>query len=413
MAEVRLQDETHSDSRKILHIDMDAFYVEVELLKQPHLRGKPVIVGCRPPRGVVSTSSYEARKFGVHSGMASVVADRLCPEAIWLGGDFEAYSYYSRCFIDILKRYSPQVVQLSIDEARIDLTGSELLFGSATDIAHTILGQIRQELGLPASGGLANSGTVAKIAAELAKPKGLTVILPGYEKSFLAPLKVERIPGVGRKSLPRFHRYGVYRIGDIARKPARELTQLFGRWAGSLQKIALGMPGSANRGQSDSSSRSHEKTFPEDILDPVIIRAEIRRLVERLGFRLRREGLRVKTLSVKIRDGRFNTITRAITMDTPANSDRILFQTAVDLVFQNLPASSGIRLLGVSAQNVTSEIRQLTLFPSSDSRLSSFYQTVDGIKMRFGQTAVRFGQPGQRSKGKPFIRYSRSQQKGT
>ncbi len=377
--------------QRILHVDMDAFYVEVELLKRPELRGTPVIVGGRPPRGVVSTCSYEARRFGVHSGMASVQAARLCPAAVWLQGDYHSYSEYSRRMIEILRRYSPEVVQLSIDEARVDLTGSELLFGPAPEIADRILKEIRDELGLPASGGLANSGVVAKIASELAKPRGLAVILPGYEKPFLSPLRVERIPGIGAKSLPKFHRFGVHRIGDLAAMPADELERLFGRWTTHLMNVALGKPASVRPGRPASSSRSHEKTFVRDIFDRDIIRMELRRLVERLGYRLRKRGLRARSISVKIRDGKFNTITRAAKLAAPANSDRILFHSAVKLVMNNLPRENGVRLLGVSAQDVAADIRQLDLFPVENHKLKSFYRAVDGIKEKYGNKVAGFG----------------------
>jgi DNA polymerase IV len=384
-------DQDRQTAMRILHVDMDAFYVEVELLAQPELRGKPVIVGAKPPRGVVSTCSYEAREFGIHSGMPSVQAQRVCPHAIWLDGDFRSYSEYSSRFIEILRRYSPEVVQLSIDEARVNLTGCEALFGPVQEIAHRILCDIYRELGLPASGGVANSGTAAKIASELAKPAGLAVILPGNEQTFLAPLKIERIPGVGRKSLPRFHHYGIQRIGDIAGKEPDELQRIMGRWAGRLQRVARGAPGSVKRHRAESPSRGHERTFSQDISDPERIRVEVRRLVERLGFRIRKEGLSAQTISVKIRFGDFETITRSQTLSHPVNSDRLLFRTAMELILRNIPKGKGVRLLGVSIQNVISNCRQLNLFDSGNSKEATFYRAVDNIKERFGSKAVRFG----------------------
>jgi len=292
-----------------------------------------------------------------------------------------------------MKRYSPEVVQMSIDEGRIDLTGSERLFGPAPEIAHRILKDIKTELGLPASGGLANSGIAAKIAAELAKPAGLAVILPGYEKPFLSPLKVERIPGIGKKSLPRFHRSGIHRIGDISILSKPDLSRLFGRWAVSLSKIADGQTRRFRSTKPVSPSRSNERTFSEDITDHSIIRREIRRLVENLGFRLRRSGLRARTVGVKIRDGRFHTITRSITLDRPVNSDHIIFDAAVRLVSKNLPRGVGIRLLGVSAQNLTSGTYQLDLFEQKETKNDVFYNAVDQIKHRFGRNAVHFSTP--------------------
>lgn len=388
---MELKPQINTKMKKILHVDMDAFYVEVELLSNPELRGQPVIVGAKSPRGVVSTCSYEARKFGIHSGMPSIQAQRLCPRAIWLDGDFHAYSLYSRKFVEILRRFSPDVVQLSIDEARIDLTGSELLFGPAQNIAHRILTAIHKELGLPASGGLANSGTSAKIASELAKPHGLAIILPGNESAFLAPLKIERIPGIGQKGLPRLHQKGLYRIGDLARTSTEDLYQMLGRWAGVLQNVALGVPGKVQRRNPKSTSRSHEKTFAKNLTDSQTIRIEVRKLVEKLGYRIRRKELKARTITVKIRDGNFNTITRTESLDSPANSDRILFRSAMNLIERNIPRHIGIRLIGVSVQNLVADKRQLDLFTSEDDKLATFYKTVDSIKDKFGKRSVGFG----------------------
>ncbi|HPQ38972.1 MAG TPA: DNA polymerase IV [bacterium] len=380
-------------TRKILHVDMDAFFVSVELLKHPELRGKPVIIGGAGPRGVVSTCSYEARKYGIHSAMPSVQAKRLCPEAIWLSGDHEAYRFYSKKVFEILRRFSPEVYPLSIDEGRVDLTGSEALFGPAVRIADTILRTIRDELGLPASGGLANSGITAKIAAEFAKPGGLTVVLPGSEQAFLAPLPIERIPGVGQKSLPRFHQLNIFSIGDLTTCDPDLLRKHFGIWSNSLLKIASGVEKRATPRVPDSPSRSHECTFQRDISDPVRIRLEIRKLVEKLGYRLRRSGLKASAVTVKIRDGRFRTVTRTRRLDDPTNRDHVLFKAAESMIMSNLPSSGGIRLLGVVAQNLVNGCCQHSLFDSGNSQADRFYSTVDTIKNKFGSKAVSFGEP--------------------
>lgn len=387
------QNQTEDEKRKILHVDMDAFYVEVELLSHPELRGLPVIVGGKSSRGVVTTCSYEARKFGIHSAMPSIQAQRLCPQAVWLHGNHKEYDKFSKEFMKIMKRYSPEVAQLSIDEGRVDLTGSERLFGPAHEIADRILTEIKNELGLPASGGLANSGTAAKIAAELAKPAGLAVILPGYEKPFLSPLKIERIPGIGKKSLPRFKRAGIHTIGDIARRGSEEMNRVCGRWSGHLMSVALGQPKKAIHHVPAAPSRSNERTFRTDITDPQEIRQEIRRLVENLGFRLRRSGMKTRTIGVKIRDGRFNTITRSLTLSTPVNADNFIFDAAMKLVVENLPKGKGIRLLGVSAQNLSTRPVQQSLFDTSPTRQENFYNAVDTIKTRYGRNSVHFSIP--------------------
>ncbi|MBN1297280.1 DNA polymerase IV [bacterium] len=382
--------------RKIMHVDMDAFFVSVELLKRPDLRGKPVIVGGKSARGVVSTCSYEAREFGVHSAMPSIQAMRLCPHAIWLSGDHVSYGYYSQRVFEIMRRYSPEVYPLSIDEGRIDLTGSEALFGPAARIADRILVEIRDELGLPASAGLANSGTTAKIASEYAKPRGLAIVMPGRERDFLAPLPVEKIPGVGKKSLPHFHRLGIVTIGDLAAYPEDQLHHQFGKWAVSLISIASGVSRSVVPHIPVSPSRSNECTFTSDLHDRDAIRLETRKLVEKLGFRLRRSGLRAAVLSIKIRDGRFRTITRSRRLSNPTNRDHHLFQVAESLVMANLPASAGVRLLGVAAQQLESGEMQRSLFDqesNSNHPTGEFYHAVDVIKERFGHHAATFGAP--------------------
>lgn len=380
------------DYRRIMHIDMDAFYVSVELLKRPELRGLPVIIGGKSPRGVVLTCSYPARKYGVCSAMPSVRAMRLCPEAVWLRGDFATYEYYSKKVFDILRRYSPDVYPLSIDEGRLELTGSESLFGPAPGIAHRIVNEVRDELGLPASAGLANSGVTAKIAAELAKPFGLIVVFPGKEASFLAPVPIKYIPGAGKVSQQTFYRYGYRTIGDIAIQSLEVLVRQFGSWASTLYRIAHGQSKPAKPHAPVSPSRSNESTFRQDLFDLEHIRAEVRRLVEKLGFRLRRSNLKAGTVSVKIRDGKFHTITRSQSLKTPTDKDHILFQAAEKLVLSNLPRQSGIRLLGVSTHKLSSGICQESLFVDNEEKnYDRFYTAVDTIKEKYGKQAVWFG----------------------
>lgn len=381
----------YDTNRRVLHVDMDAFYVEVELLKRPELRGLPVVVGGKSPRGVVSTCSYEARAFGLHSAMPSIQAQRLCPHAIWLDSDFASYADYSGRFFGIMQRYSPDVVRLSIDEGRVDLTGSERLFGPAPEIAHRIITEIRTELGLPASGGLANSGTAAKIAAELAKPRGLAIVLPGYEPDFLAPLNVERIPGIGKHSLPRFHQLGIRTIGDLAKRTPVDLIRMFGKWAGHLHTVASGAPGRVQRYQPIAPSRSHETTFAQDIFEPDQLTIELRHLIEKLGFKLRQEGLRARTITIKIRDGAFNTVTRSHTFTEPVDSDRLIFPVACRLLLDNLPSRLGVRLIGVAVHNLSSTQIQLDLFRQNSTKVDTFYRTVDAIKEKFGRKSLGFG----------------------
>lgn len=378
--------------RRILHVDMDAFYVSVELLKRPELQGQPVIIGGKSPRDVVLTCSYQARKFGVCSAMPSVRAMRLCPDAVWLSPDFAAYEYYSKKVFEIFRRYTPEVYPLSIDEARLDLTGSEKLFGPSHKIAHRIVNEIRDELGLPASAGLANSGVTAKIAAELAKPFGLIVVFSGKEKSFLSPLPIDYIPGVGKVSRQKFLELGYRTIGELADQQPEILARQFGVWALTLYRIAQGETKQAQPEEPISPSRSCEVTFADDLFEPDRIRAELRRLVEKLAFRLRRSNLKAGTISIKIRDRDFHTITRSQVLRFFTDKDHILFQTAEKLVFKHLPKEIGIRLLGISAQKLVSDVAQKSLFiDKKDAHYDRFYSTVDTIKQKYGNQSAYFG----------------------
>ncbi len=384
--------QTRKSAPCILHVDMDAFYVSVELLKRPDLQGYPVIIGGKSPRDVVLTCSYQARKYGVCSAMPSVRAMRLCPDAVWLSADFAAYEYYSKKVFEVFRRYTPEVYPLSIDEARLDLTGSEMLFGPSPKIAHRIVNEIRDELGLPASAGLANSGVTAKIAADLAKPFGLIVVFPGKEKSFLAPLPIKHIPGVGKVSQQKFYDFGYHTIGDLAAQSPEILSRQFGVWANTLYRIAQGGSREAQPQAPASPSRSCEITFSEDIFEPELIQAELRRLVEKLAFRLRQSNLKAGVVTVKIRDGKFYTITRSQALRTFTDKDYVLFPIAQKLVFSNLPKGVGIRLLGISTQKLVSDVVQKSLFTDkNDAHYDRFYSAVDSIKQKYGNQSAFFG----------------------
>ena len=216
-------------------------------------------------------------------------------------------------------------------------------------------------------------------------------MFPGYEELFLAPLKLERIPGIGKKGLPRFHSLGYKKIGDLACSTKAELCQHFGRWGGQLHQVASGKPSEIYRYVPESPSRSHERTFSQDLRDPERIRSELRHLVEKLCFKLRQEHLKSQSISVKIRDGNFNTVNRSQTFDHPVDADKIIFKAAHDLVMRNLPGQNGIRLLGVSAHQLTSTTTQLNLFQPPCDKLEQFYQAVDTIKIKYGRQAAGFG----------------------
>jgi DNA polymerase-4 len=304
-----------------LHIDMDAFYASVEQVLDPSLKGKPVIVGGRSGRGVVTSASYEARKFGVHSAMPGFQAKKLCPHGIFLPNRRRVYSEFSDRVFAILEGYSPTVHALSIDEGLIDLTGTERLFGPPLKTADAIIRRIETEVGLPSSAGLSTSRVTAKIAATLAKPRGLIYVPPGSEKDFLLPLAVEIIPGVGPKTHKALNQKGIKTIGDLLKH-----TELTARY------LDLGV--SFERHHRDHSI-GNETTLDKPVKEIAQTEKILWELVEEVGGRLRREELFARCLTVKIRYTNFQTITRSRTLPTPTCFDKEIFEVVSDLLRQN------------------------------------------------------------------------------
>ncbi len=359
-----------------LHIDMDAFYVSVEQALDPSLCGKPVIVGGRSGRGVVTSASYEARKFGVHSAMPGFQARKLCPQGIFLPGRRRVYADFSRKVFAILADYSPEVHAQSIDEGLVDLTGTERLFGPPLKTADTIIRRIAGDLGLPASGGLSTSRVAAKIAATLAKPRGLIYVPAGAEKDFLAPLAVERIPGVGPKARKTLNHKGIRSIGDLL---ARD--ELAARY--------LDLVDAPERRHRHDHSIGNETTLDQPVDQIAEMEKILWELVEEVGGRLRREELYARCLTVKIRYSDFHTITRSRTLPAPTCFDREIFQTVSALLRRNLARGRAVRLLGVSASALQSAGWQEPLF--NRERRESFerlYQGIDELRRKYGEGAV-------------------------
>ena len=372
----------------VLHVDLDAFFAAVEQRDRPELRGKPVIVGGGGPddRGVVSAASYEARRFGVRSAMPLRTAAALCPDAIFLPVDGHKYGAASRQVMAILRRFTPRVEQVSIDEAFLDVAGSEPLFGPAESIAAEIKSAIREELGLTASVGVATSKLVAKICSDLQKPDGLVVVEPGEEAAFLAPLPIERLWGVGAETRRALAEYGVATIGDLASLPEDVLLRRFGRQGSLLRERASGFDPSRVADESDAKSVSHDHTFEVDTNDWETIERTLLALAEGVAGRLRAGGVKAATIGVKVRDSDFETRTRQRTLAEPTDLTEPIWRTAAALA---RPEVRGIRvrLVGVVASHLVDR-QQLSLFASDDARLRRAVAAADAIRGRFGERAI-------------------------
>ncbi len=376
--------------RTILHVDLDAFFAAVEQRDRPELRGKPVIVGGIPPgRGVVSAASYEARVFGVHSAMSLTEAVRRCPDGVFLPVDGRRYQQASRDVMAILRRFTPQVEPISIDEAFLDVTGSLPLFGEGPQIAAMIKAAVRDDVGLTASVGVATTKLVAKIASDLRKPDGLVVVPPGDEATFLAPLPIWRLWGVGEKTAAVLAEYGVRTIGDLAALPPDQLTRRFGKHGGSLALRAQGLDDDPVHEGDPAKSVGHEHTFDTDTLDAETIERTLLAMSEGVAGRLRSAGVRASTIAVKVRDSSFRTITRQRTLREPTDLTEPIYRAALELA---RPEVRGIRirLLGVTASNL-GEREQLTMFADEDPRRRKAIEATDTLRRRYGSGVVTRG----------------------
>ena len=338
--------------RTILHVDLDAFFAAVEQRDRPELRGRPVIVGGEPGgRGVVSAASYEARKFGVHSAMSLSEAARRCPNGVFLPVDGRRYQQASRDVMAILRRYTPLVEPISIDEAFLDVTGSAALFGHGPEIARRIKDETRAEVGLTASVGVASTKLVAKIASDLRKPDGLVVVPVGDEEAFLAPLPISRLWGVGEKTAVALRDYNVRTIGDLAALPPDLLIRRFGKHGASLVARARGVDADTVHDGDPAKSVGHEHTFDVDTSDPELIERTLLAMADGVAGRLRSAGVRAGTVAVKIRDSGFRTITRQRTLPEPTDMTGPIYATALDLARPEIRGMR-VRLLGVTASNL-------------------------------------------------------------
>ncbi len=374
--------------RAIIHLDMDAFYAAVEVLDNPELAGRPLIVGGRGPRAVVSTASYEARRYGVSSGMPMAVARRLCPEAVILPVRSARYRQVSAVIMDIFHRYTPLVEPLSLDEAFCDVTASRRLFGPAPDIARRIKEEVRQTTGLTVSAGVATSKLVAKIASDADKPDGLTIVSPGREREFLAPLPIGRLWGVGPKTVARLSELGIKTIADLAQLPESYLTTRFGKAGRYLYQACRGIDPRPVVPRTPPKSVGHEETFDEDIRDEERLTAILLELCGRVGRRLRQAEKKARTVTIKVRYADFSTVTRSKRLATPTSDQRTLYRQARRLLAHTEAGRRPVRLLGVTAGDLVAADRgQLALFETPDDRAERLNRALDELAVRHGRRA--------------------------
>ena len=373
----------------ILHVDLDAFFAAVEQRDRPELRGRPVVVGVggRTDRGVVSAASYEAREYGIHSAMPLRTAARLCGSAVFVPVDGRKYSAVSKQVMEILRRYTPAVEQVSIDEAFLDVAGSEALHGSPLEMARSIRQTVSAELQLTVSVGVATTKLVAKVASDLEKPDGLVVVAPGTEAAFLAPLPISRLWGVGHKTAAILAEFGVRTIGDLAALPEEVLARRFGRQGPLLVQRAQGIDASPVSGLDPARSVSHEHTFDIDTADPEALERTLLALSEGVAGRLRAGGVKARTIAVKVRDSSFHTVSRQRTLSEPTDQTEVIFAAARDLARPQLRGIR-VRLLGVAASHL-GEGEQLGLFTAEDERRRKATEAADAIRARYGARAIR------------------------
>ena len=381
--------------KTIFHVDMDAFFVSVEELYDPSLKGKPVVVGGRPDeRGVVSAASYAARKFGVHSAMPLRTAYKMCPQAIFVDGHPDRYREYSHKVHEVLESFSPLVEMASIDEAYLDMTGTERLYGPPLGAAHLLHQRMKEATQLNCSVGIATSRLVAKVTSDQAKPNGVMWILPGQEARFLAPLDVRKIPGVGKVTEQNLHTLGIRKVGDLARLDDRFLEQRFGKWGLALAGKARGQDAGGwfdtEIGEDTApKSVSHEHTYNEDTGDADVLEATLARLSEMVGRRLREYGLHARTVQLKLRYSDFTTFTRAHSVARPTQIDTELFDEVRTLFRRNWKQGAKIRLLGVHASGFDGCGDQLGLLSEDKhERWKQALAAADRLRDKFGESAV-------------------------
>jgi DNA polymerase IV len=387
-------------TRTIFHVDMDAFFVSVEELYDPSLKGKPVVVGGqRDERGVVSAASYAARKFGVHSAMPLRTAAKLCPQAIFVNGHPERYREYSGLVHEVLGHFSPLVEMASVDEAYLDMTGTERLHGPPLRSAHRLHTEMKSKTELNCSIGIGASRLIAKVSSAKAKPNGVLWVLAGQEAKFLAPLDVGDIPGVGKVMEKNLQEIGIRQVGDLAALEENDLEQRFGKWGLALAgksrgEDAGGWFDTAVGEHIDPKSISHEHTFDEDTGDLERLQSTLMRLSEMVGRRLREGGYFARTIQLKLRYKDFTTITRAHSLEQPTQMDHEIFEQIRRLFLNNWKKGAAVRLLGVQTSNFEADAAQLDLLEPTrnglgrNDRWQKVLAAADHLRDRFGESTI-------------------------
>jgi len=386
--------------KQIIHLDMDAFYASVEELDNPELKGKPVIVGGRSMRGVVSAASYEARKYKIHSAMPIAQAKRLCPHGVFLPVRMKRYKEISNKVFSIFQKYTPLVEPLSLDEAFLDVTSSRKLFGTAEDIARQIRKQVFEEIGLTISAGVAASKLVAKIASDFNKPDGLTIVPAGSEAEFLAPLPIKRLWGVGKKTQETLGLLGVHTIGDIAGLSLDLLEQKFGKHGKHLHLSAFGLDERDVETEHETKSVGHEFTFDADLTEIKAIRRELLELSGMVAKRLRHYQLKGKTITLKVKYHDFRQVTRSSTINEHTADSKRIYQKVLQLLKKTDAGKQPARLLGISVSGlkVDGGSNQQLLFPEMQTgkKREEINKALDAIQEKYGSTAIL---PGRLLKG--------------
>lgn len=422
-----------SAGRTIMHVDMDAFFVSVELLRRPELRGQPVVVGGTGNRGVVAAASYEARSYGVHSAMPSVRARRLCPDAVFLPGDHRHYSEVSSTIMELFRAVTPLVEPLSLDEAFLDISGTRRLLGEPLEVAARLRSTVREQTGLSCSLGIAPNKFLAKLATNQAKPRasragpiegsGVYRVEPGQELEFLHALPVERLWGVGPATLEKLTPLGIRTVGDLSALPLQLLVSTLGSGTGAhLHELSWGRDRRPVVPDSEPKSISHEETFAVDLVSMDALRTEVVRQSEAVAARMRHHGYRGRTVQLKVRYRDFTTVSRSQTLDAPTDRGTDLLHTAWSLLLR-LPVERGVRLVGVGMTNLSrgdaqEQLSMDELFaqaagdatgdptPTSPEDWDAANSAVDAIRSRFGSDLIgparlagRTFQPGQQQWG--------------
>ena len=378
--------ELFDNKRFVAHLDLDTFFVSIERLKNSQFIGKPLIVGGLSDRAVVAACSYETRKFGVHSAMPMKLALRLCPHAIVLRGDMDSYSYYSRVVTDVVRDTVPVMEKASVDEFYVDLTGVDRFFGCSQFMSE-LKEKIKKESGLPISYALASNKLVSKVATDDAKPDGKKEILHGLEKDYLAPLKIERMPGIGQKTGTLLQQMGVRTIKILSEIPIPMMQNLLGKNGIDLSRKANGIDPSPIVPYSEQKSIGTEETFQQDTIDMVFLNSELIRMTERLTFQLRKQERLTGCVTVKLRYANFDTVSKQMVIPYTA-SDAVLLKKAKELFTKLYDRRMLVRLIGVRFSHLVQGSQQINLFEDTEEAVR-LYQAMDAMRARFGDEAIK------------------------